>query len=155
MSDEAVIAKITAKTREKVETHYKGYLRDKRLYRLTYFVIYIGGLLLTLCTSALQAINPPYEWIRPAIIVMPLVAVLFVTLMQQLSLREMYELRELGRIECQALRFRLSSEPATTVAEAFQLRREIYARLLELSRDQARNYFSSLTGPGDQKPKGP
>ncbi|MFO1083160.1 MAG: hypothetical protein U1E21_01230 [Reyranellaceae bacterium] len=94
--DGATIDRRRKELRDTIRAHHRWYERAKSLNRNLFYGFQVLSLISGFGAAALAAIElkPSPDWLRPALILLPLLASTFASLIHQFSWRELYELRE-------------------------------------------------------------
>ena len=148
-----------------------SYLRTHRdwynWYSEFYKWVWNGATLLIILLSALTAIiasgtkdaSPPVAWAQWSLIILPAVATFLGALIAQFRVRDLWQIREAGRIKaeelvCSGLGIDVS-DPKVAVAEALRLRGLAH----QLEREQATGFFAEFVegakAKADDNPKEP
>jgi hypothetical protein len=153
-SDTAVAPSVdtTANKKERLLTRLEKYRdwyeRDKRRMAFGLFALQSVAMVCAFGASLIAAlITDAATWTmygKPAAIVLPALAGLAGVLITQFKLREIFELREKGRIDVEELRHRARALQ-TDVAEQFaQERLAIELNLVAIEREQAKGFFAYM-----------
>ena len=127
--------------------------QHKNRFRVLYFGLLGLASACSLAASLIAALNLMSEpWGRPALIVLPLIATLSASLIQQFNLRELYQLREQGRIDAMELVYLVERSRPKTFEELSKLEETVYSRLTEIARGQSASFFAFLPKPDRPRP---
>src|SRR5262245_16004443 len=129
--------------RDEVEQRISWYKRSRNWNRSMYYGFLILSLACSFAASTIAAVGNANESVtKSALVTLPLLAAFCAYLLRQFNWRDVYQLREQGRIDALELLFlvrQLRSESAEDVA---RLEAAVYAKLIDLSRKQAGGFFS-------------
>lgn len=128
-----------------LEARRKWLVRDKRFQRLCYYLFLIVSLLAAFSASVIAGLDKG-DSSRVALIVLPLVGAFCASLIQQFGWREVYQLREKGRIDIDELRYAVHRARPRTLADLQRLEEMVHNRLVAISREQSGTFFAHMRG---------
>jgi hypothetical protein len=140
--------------RSEVEQRIGFYRSSRNANRTAYYGFLILSLICSFSASTIAALSGLTEATRPALVTLPLVATFCTYLIRQFSWREVYQLREQGRIDAMELEFLVRRSDSTVPADVARLEETVYEKLTELSRKQAGGFFSFTKGHDERPPQG-
>lgn len=139
-SEAQIIAGRRTDLRRKVRQHYAWYVTAKNTNRNLYYTFQILSLLCGFAASTIAAVSP--SWGRTSLILLPILASVLASLIHQFSWRELYELREQGRIDLEEILLQIKRTRPISFDEMTALESDVHQRLVALSRRQASGFFT-------------
>jgi hypothetical protein len=129
--------------REEYETWYE---RHEAICRWWYLGLQLVVFLVSVTTAIIAALTDAAAftaWAKYALVALPIVSSVAMTLVTQVRLYDLWKLREEGRIQCQDLAIegeRLAAA-ATTDAECTKVHGDLQKRLNEIESTQSASFF--------------
>jgi hypothetical protein len=147
-SDAQLISERRDDLRRKIRQHHQWYQKAKNTNRNLYYAFQILSLLCGFAASTLAAVDP--SWGRTGLILLPILASILASLIHQFSWRELYELREQGRIDMEELLLETKHSRPTNLDGMTALEADVHRRLIEVSRRQASGFFTFVKDDHDR-----
>lgn len=157
ISDAETIDRRRKELRARIREHYHWYERAKSLSRNLFYIFQVLSLVCGFAAAALASIDfdePRPPWAKPALILLPLLASTLASIIHQFSWRELYELREQGRIELKEMLLESKHSRPETIATMTALEKTMHERMVAVSRQQAASYFSFVKSAEADSSKG-
>jgi hypothetical protein len=134
----------------RLDRFHDWYARAKNFYGTTWYAGGLAAAVLGALTSILVALGFAGQpgWRRSITIVLPALAALISTALVQFRVREIWELREIGRIDVLRLEAAAERIPETNAQEILD---EIYAleiRLIDVEQRQAQSFYGYFGAAG-------
>lgn len=128
-----------------LRTHRKSYIGGNLRFGVMWNLINLSVILLSALTSILAALKNPnlQNWI----IILPATSALLSTILLQFRIRDLWQLRDEGRIEIELLICKAHLIPIKDRQDALEAAMKLRTAAHELERDQSRRFFSVLGQP--------
>ncbi|MGO9356976.1 MAG: hypothetical protein ACLP1D_04785, partial [Xanthobacteraceae bacterium] len=147
-------AAIQRKTLEYLRTHRKSYIGGNLRFGLAWNVLSFSVIVLSALTSILAALKANENVPSWLIIVLPALSALLSTFLLQFRIRDLWQLRDEGRIEIELLICKAHLIPTESRDAALNAAMELRTGAIKLELDQSRRFFSVIGQPATVRPSG-
>jgi hypothetical protein len=144
-------AAIQRKTLDYLRSHRKSYIGGNIRFGVAWNTLSFAVIVLSALTSILAALQNIPPWL---LIVLPAVSALLSTFLLQFRIRDLWQLRDEGRIQIEMLICRAHLIPTETREAALQAAMELRTAAIKLELDQSRRFFSVIGQPSSTSAKG-